>query len=147
MVGEEGEAWREGGREKKKKWCLGLDIIHVSRYTHGHILAHAIDLWNSKYGSCSLRTDWGRAPLGLSLPGPGSLLAHLPVPALPPLGVCPGEGALARPVVYRKLSSATCLYARRLATFAEMRNVTCTFCLGCILAIFWEVGRQRDWID
>lgn len=34
----------------------------------------------------------GRAPLGLSLPGPGSLLAHLPVPALPPLGVCPGGG-------------------------------------------------------
>lgn len=64
----------------------------------------------SKYHSCVIDplefkirilqpSNWlGQGTLGLSLPGPSSLLAHLPVPALPPLGVCRGRGPLPDPL-------------------------------------------------
>lgn len=73
----------------------------------------------------------GQGTLGLSLPGPSSLLAHLPVPALPPLGVCRGGG----PCQTRCLSKTVVSYAQRLTTLAEMRGVTLAFG-GFIITIF-----------
>lgn len=135
-----------GGGGRGKGEGGGKKVVPRSKY-HSCVTAPyiAIDLWNSKYGSCSLWTYWGRAPsafLYRALVPCSRICQSLPSRRWASVR---GGGALARPVVYRKLSSA--MYARRLTTLAEMRNVTGTFGLySCHIHTMARCKYRKWWV-